>query len=66
MCIRDSHAGVHSLIGGISADNAGGLAFHARLGFVEVGRVAEAGLKAGRRIDLVLMQKRLSSRGVSD
>ncbi len=53
-------AGVHALIGGISAENAGGIAFHRRIGFAEAGRVAEAGLKFGRRIDLVLMQKLLS------
>ncbi|WP_224815822.1 GNAT family N-acetyltransferase [Hasllibacter sp. MH4015] len=51
--------GVHSLIGGISAENAGGLAFHGALGFVEVGHVPEAGRKFGRLIDLVLMQKHL-------
>ncbi|WP_428515692.1 N-acetyltransferase family protein [Roseovarius sp.] len=55
--------GVHSLIGGISGENAGGIAFHRRIGFAEVGRVAQAGLKFGRRIDLVLMQKLLSPGG---
>ncbi|MBY5988126.1 GNAT family N-acetyltransferase [Roseovarius atlanticus] len=63
MAALEDHAragGVHSLIGGISAENAGGIAFHRRIGFVEVGRVAQAGLKFGRRIDLVLMQKLLS------
>lgn len=52
-------AGVHSLIGGISAENAAGVRFHQRRGFQEVGRVIEAGWKAGRRIDLILMQKLL-------
>ncbi len=51
--------GAHSLIGGISGENEGGLAFHAAMGFVEVGRVREAGHKFGRYLDLVLMQKRL-------
>lgn len=55
--------GVHSLIGGISTENAGGIAFHRRIGFAEVGRVAQAGLKFERRIDLVLMQKLLSPGG---
>ncbi len=62
----EAHAragGVHSLIGGISAENEGGIAFHRRIGFVEVGRMAQAGLKFGRRIDLVLMQKLLSPGG---
>ncbi|MEX3014370.1 N-acetyltransferase family protein [Gymnodinialimonas hymeniacidonis] len=51
--------GAQSLIGGISGENAGGLAFHAAMGFVEVGRVPEAGHKFGRYLDLVLMQKML-------
>lgn len=62
MAALEDHAragGLHSLIGGISAENVGGIAFHHRIGFVQVGRVAQAGLKFGRRIDLVLMQKLL-------
>ncbi|MGK7652504.1 N-acetyltransferase family protein [Roseovarius sp. B08] len=55
--------GVHSLIGGISAENEGAIAFHRKIGFTEVGRVAQAGLKFGRRIDLFLMQKLLSPEG---
>ncbi len=52
-------AGTHSLIGGISAENEGGLAFHAAMGFVEVGRIPEVGHKFDRYLDLVLMQKHL-------
>lgn len=48
---------VHSLIGGISGENPGGVAFHRSIGFHEAGRVPECGFKAGRWIDLVLMQK---------
>ncbi|MFV0512674.1 MAG: GNAT family N-acetyltransferase [Jhaorihella sp.] len=51
---------VHSLIAAISGSNAGAVAFHARIGFVEVGRIRQAGFKSGVWLDLVLMQKILA------
>lgn len=51
--------GVHSLIAGISGENAVAVAFHADHGFVEVGRIPEAGRKFERWFDLVLMQRLL-------
>ena len=51
--------GKHTMIAGIAADNAGSIALHARLGFVETGRMPEVGHKFGRYLDLVFMQKML-------
>ncbi len=54
-------AGAGSLIAAISAENPDAVAFHAAMGFSEVGRIPRAGWKFGRWIDLVLMQKLLSA-----
>lgn len=53
--------GAISLVAGISAENESALRFHHRLGFTSVGRIERAGVKFGRQIDLVLLQKHLSS-----
>ncbi len=50
-------AGMHVMLGGIAADNAGSLALHAKHGFAEAGRMPEVGQKFGRWLDLVFMQK---------
>jgi len=48
--------GLHAIVAGIGAENAGSIAFHARLGFVEYARMPQVGAKFGRWMDLVLMQ----------
>ncbi|HAM45355.1 MAG TPA: GNAT family N-acetyltransferase [Propionibacteriaceae bacterium] len=53
---RAQRSGVHALIGAIAADNEASLALHARLGFVEVGRLPEVGRKFDRWLDLVFVQ----------
>jgi phosphinothricin acetyltransferase len=59
LCLQARAAGIMQLIGGISAENAAGLAFHARVGFVEIARLPAVGAKFGRLIDLVLMARAL-------
>ena len=50
-------AGGHVMVAGISERNVGAVPFHAALGYVEVGRMPEAGRKFGQWQTLVLMQK---------
>ncbi len=50
-------AGAHQMIAGVSGENPGGQAFHARMGYSHLATVPQAGFKFGRYIDLVLMQK---------
>lgn len=56
---RARTAGKHVIVAGVGAQNEGSLRFHRRHGFIEVGRMPEVGRKFGRRLDLVLMQRRL-------
>ena len=55
--IADAQAsGKRVMVAAIDADNPGSIDFHARLGFVEVGRMPGVGDKWGQRLSLVLMQ----------
>jgi L-amino acid N-acyltransferase len=59
---RARAAGVHVMVAAIDAKNVESLRFHERLGFVEVARMPQTGVKFGRWLDLVLMQRVLDSR----
>lgn len=47
----------HVMIGGIDAENAASLRFHARFGFTEAARLNQVGFKFGRWLDLVFVQR---------
>ena len=52
---------LHTLIGGIDAENARSIAFHEQLGFVHVGTIKQAGFKFGRWLDLAFYQLLLAT-----
>lgn len=51
--------GLHLLVAGIDADNAGSMALHRKLGFEDAGVLREAGYKFDRWLDLAFMTLRL-------
>src|SRR6478672_2991709 len=55
-------AGIRVMVAGIDGDNVDSIRFHERLGFLEVARMPEVGEKFGRRLDLVLMQRKVDAR----
>ena len=48
--------GMHTMIGGASAENEGSIVLHEKLGFERVAILREVGTKFGRRLDLVFLQ----------
>jgi len=56
----ESHArraGAHSMLAGVSAENAAGIAFHEVAGYRTLSVILQVGRKFDRWLDLVLMQK---------
>lgn len=51
--------GKHMMIGVIDGDNAGSIRLHERLGFTVAGRLREVGIKYGRYLDVVFVQRAL-------
>jgi phosphinothricin acetyltransferase len=49
--------GKHVMVAGIDADNHGSIRMHERLGFSRVARFQEVGVKFGRFLDLVFVQR---------
>jgi phosphinothricin acetyltransferase len=59
LLLRARQPGYHTVVAGISGDQAPSLALHARHGFVEVGRLRDVVHKFGAWLDVVYMQKAL-------
>jgi L-amino acid N-acyltransferase YncA len=55
-----TEAGMHVMMGVISADNEVSIMLHEQFGFATVGRLPEVGRKFDRWLDLVLMQRMLA------
>lgn len=51
--------GLHSIVSIVTGENTGSMRFHEKMGFCRVGKIAEAGLKFGRRLDVFFYQKLL-------
>jgi phosphinothricin acetyltransferase len=58
---RATDLGKHVMIGGIDADNIPSLRFHERLGFERVAHFKEVGFKFGRFLDLLFVQRVLTT-----
>lgn len=50
-------AHLHALVARISGDQPGSIALHKKFGFTETGRLPAAGIKFGKRLDLVYLHR---------
>ena len=53
-------AGKLVMVAAVDGSNEPSIAFHRKLGFVETARMPGLGVKHGRRLDLVMLQRDLS------
>ncbi len=60
LCTRACDLGMHVMLGGIDAANAGSIRLHERLGFEQVAHFRQVGRKFDRWLDLVFMQRILA------
>jgi phosphinothricin acetyltransferase len=58
---RATALGYHSILGGISGDQAASIGLHESMGFTRVAHFRETGFKFGRWLDVVYYQRRLGS-----
>ncbi|MCM5557475.1 GNAT family N-acetyltransferase [Pleomorphomonas sp. JP5] len=58
--------GKHVMVAGIEAGNATSIRLHRKLGFAEVGRLPEVGMKFGKWLDLAFLQLTLDDRATPD
>ncbi len=49
--------GFHIMVAAVAGENTAGIAFHEACGYIETGRMPEAGYKFDRYLELVLLQK---------
>ena len=57
---RATALGYHTIIGGISADQAPSIRLHESMGFTKVAHFTQSGFKFGRWLDVVYYERRLS------
>lgn len=55
-------SGIHVMIAGIESGNEASIKLHEHYGFVETGRLPEVGFKFGRYLELVFLQKIISTK----
>ncbi|MBS1166415.1 MAG: GCN5-related N-acetyltransferase [Proteobacteria bacterium] len=66
LIVRAKAIGKHVMVAGIEAGNTTSIRLHRKLGFAEVGRLPEVGMKFGKWLDLAFLQLVLDDRATPD